>query len=122
MSKPQQRKRCPPEAIEVAWKLLRNLYPNADGAIRALRRARRSLTADQARVAIAVAQRVLEEAIRIVEPKDRATLEAYRSRVPNGPSAQDRDRYERTLRSKFPECTVAGLRFALQIAVIYHIL
>lgn len=112
---------CSAKAIDVAWKASRHLYRSADGAIRALRRAD-GLTAEEAGRIIAVADAVLREAIRIIEPKDEAALEAYRLRVPNGPSAEDRRGFEQHLKSKFPSCTDQAVRAALQTAVVYHIL
>src|SRR5436190_4676322 len=51
LSDSSNRNPCPGTAIDVAWKLRRFTYRNTDGAIRALRRVRTGLTADEAREA-----------------------------------------------------------------------
>jgi len=122
MSKRHGIPKCSEEAIEVAWKLRRHAYRSKEGGIRALKRVVKGLTADEARKVITAASLVLEEAIQIVEPKGQTALEEYRSRVPNGPSAEDRNAFEQRLRSKYPDCTAEALRWALHRAVIYHIL
>lgn len=118
----QDRLQCSAGAIDVAWKLRRGIYREVDGAVRALKRVQSGVTADEALGILATAEKVILEAIRVVEPKDEAMVTAYRSRVPNGPAVEDRTRCERELASRFPECTDAALRRALSNAVIYHIL
>src|SRR4051812_32536410 len=92
---------CPVEAIDVAWKLRRGIYREVDGAVRALKRVHRDVGMERLTAAVATAGELLGQAIRIVEPKDEEAMAAYRSRVPNGPSPQERARCELKLASKF---------------------
>ncbi len=113
---------CPGEAVDVAWKLRRYEYRDADAAIRGLRRRCKDLSADDARHALDIANRTIEEAIRIVEPRDAAELRQYRTRKPNGPDAEERVRLEQALVSAVPGCSPEAAQRALQSAIIYHII
>lgn len=113
---------CPGAAVDVAWKLRRYEYRDADAAVRALRRKCKGLSAEAAGHALDIAKRTIEEAIRIVEPRDAAELEQYRTRKPNGPDAEDRVRLEQALVSAVPGCSLEAAQRALQSAVIYHII
>ncbi len=113
---------CPGEAVDVAWKLRRYEYRDSNGAIRALRRKCKGLSAEAAGHALEIANRTIEEAIRIVEPRDAAELEQYRTRRPNGPEAEERVRLEQALVAAVPGCSPEAAQRALQSAIIYHII
>ena len=86
-------------------------------AVRALRRVSKGLKVDDAQKALEIGELVVKAACHVVYTDNQILIEEYRRRTPNGPSAEVMDEYASVLEAKFPECTAAGIRSALDYGV-----
>jgi ribosomal-protein-alanine N-acetyltransferase len=117
------RLRCSEAAVRVALDVRHgHVFKSAQGPARALRRRQPGVSEEQARREIDRGGLILEEAIRLLAPRDAAELEAFRRSKPNGPGARVMAAHERGLIKLFPGCEKGAARAALNFGIFYNII
>ena len=109
---------CPPEAIEIAWRMKWKKYDSEDAGIRALRRKVKGIKKEKAREALTAASGLLEEAIRLLKKHLKEISEVYDKT--GEISRKDMESFMPLLEEHFPDYEQETKRTALTTAMVYH--
>jgi hypothetical protein len=115
---PSEHNNCPPEALQIAWRLKCRGYDNEEAAIRALRRKVHGLSLHTALAFIRDATVLLDTSIQVLKKELNGIGEIYRTK--GEISQEDMEAFMPLIEARCPNFPEETRRSALWSAMIYH--
>jgi len=109
---------CPPESVEIAWRLKCRGYDTEEAAVRALRRKVRGLTLKTALSVLRDATELLDTSIRVLKEHLNMIGEIYKTK--GEISREDMESFLPLIEVRCPNFPEDTRRCALWSAMIYH--